>query len=951
MTSIADAGPASQRWVAIRGQPLNEYFYVEEHSIDELGPFVANLYLAEDRVLCFNLVAKAHRSWTCHYVANADAATDVPKSLLGLMTQRRRWLNGSLFALIYYIKNFKRFARDTNHSISRLTFLSLQFCYQVVLLLMNWFALGSMYLILVVLMALTTRNLPEGSEELIYTFTVGYTFLTVAQLVVGLGSQKEDVWIVYWLSSAMYALLMAISVASGIYLLVAGELSTLVSSTGLISIIGYIACALLHGDLLTMSWSFIQYLLMMPTYVNILAMYSFCNMNDVSWGTKDVRYVHGKHRALGIRDPREVAEELAKERAKKAAEERAARGDISGDEDGDGKLDEQESKKKKLSNAKKGLRDLAKLHGKAKKAENAWDTLAEVVDQVTNDEFDLRRNKAAVIMAAARGTDLMKAQQEILDHLEDEEKRVRREVAVEEETNRAVKREFAAFRTRLLGLWLTTNFIGITIFLYFDTTEWFAWGFTIAIAFILGLRIVGSILYQIEAVVKRCWHSSEEVFVAICPDFCCVDSDSDDEEAPYDPPCWRRVCCWLCDSRKRFRDRTRRHEWVRRQRELEDARGSGSDSDTRSSFSGDEDAEAGPGYRGGPPGQRKLRTTQSGTGAMWMDPYNSYARSGVATPAQSEFMAAQMQMQAQYAAAGGRGPPMGMPMPMGPGAMVPGAMPGMPPGSQYVSSDTRRPHSGQSRATKATAATDGARERERERREREEKQREAHLAEARRKEREAAEKAAAKAEREAAAARRREVKGAEDDAAGRGAASHPLDAELDRRKRSVEKKSPVIGPQSVDGQDEAPRERSLSFTLAQTAFRDDTLEQTRLAPTGGVVPAADAAQQHIPRTNSAPGLGFATPDSMKEREVEVEVTEDGAVRRVKRERMVDLMTALDDGEQLSEVLAPKEFRGGMARWNTLRNTGRFALTGRRKRTQEDVDRERIAAIKRRTGKF
>lgn len=32
--------------------------------------------------------------------------------------------------------------------------------------------------------------------------------------------------------------------------------------------------------------SFVQYLFLMPSYVNILLIYAFCNLHDVSWGTK-----------------------------------------------------------------------------------------------------------------------------------------------------------------------------------------------------------------------------------------------------------------------------------------------------------------------------------------------------------------------------------------------------------------------------------------------------------------------------------------------------------------------------------------------------------------------------------------------------------------------------------------------------------------------------------------
>jgi len=48
----------------------------------------------------------------------------------------------------------------------------------------------------------------------------------------------------------------------------------------------YIIGSLLHGQPWHMITSFIQYLLMLPSYVNILMTYAFCNTHDVSWGTK-----------------------------------------------------------------------------------------------------------------------------------------------------------------------------------------------------------------------------------------------------------------------------------------------------------------------------------------------------------------------------------------------------------------------------------------------------------------------------------------------------------------------------------------------------------------------------------------------------------------------------------------------------------------------------------------
>ena len=78
-----------------------------------MGIFQANMYLAEDRILCFELAAKQNDSWVlsfvnlsnavdlpahfgiyCRYVKPSKAETDVPETAAELIGQRRRWLNG-----------------------------------------------------------------------------------------------------------------------------------------------------------------------------------------------------------------------------------------------------------------------------------------------------------------------------------------------------------------------------------------------------------------------------------------------------------------------------------------------------------------------------------------------------------------------------------------------------------------------------------------------------------------------------------------------------------------------------------------------------------------------------------------------------------------------------------------------------------------------------------------
>ncbi|KAF0755095.1 hypothetical protein AaE_005085, partial [Aphanomyces astaci] len=114
--SVLPGAFSAYRYKAIRGPPLQAYFKSLTTPMHELGAFQGNMYLAEDRILCFELLARKGQRWTMQYVKDAIARTDVPTDLTALIGQRRRWLNGSFFALVYTILNWGRVYTESNHS-------------------------------------------------------------------------------------------------------------------------------------------------------------------------------------------------------------------------------------------------------------------------------------------------------------------------------------------------------------------------------------------------------------------------------------------------------------------------------------------------------------------------------------------------------------------------------------------------------------------------------------------------------------------------------------------------------------------------------------------------------------------------------------------------------------------------------------------------------------------
>ena len=64
----------------------------------------ANMYLAEDRILCLKIFSRPYKKYYLAYLPDAYAEVDPVTNLTNLMGQRRRWINGTLFAFDY-VKN------------------------------------------------------------------------------------------------------------------------------------------------------------------------------------------------------------------------------------------------------------------------------------------------------------------------------------------------------------------------------------------------------------------------------------------------------------------------------------------------------------------------------------------------------------------------------------------------------------------------------------------------------------------------------------------------------------------------------------------------------------------------------------------------------------------------------------------------------------------------------
>ncbi|KAH8553974.1 glycosyltransferase family 2 protein [Umbelopsis sp. PMI_123] len=318
--SVLPGAFSAYRYAALQNDineqgPLQKYFMGETQQDGNSDIFTANMYLAEDRILCFELVARKHQRWLLRYVKSAFGETDCPDQLAELISQRRRWLNGSFFAAVYSLWHFPQIW-STGHTALRKVALSIEFAYNFISLTFSWFAIGNFYLTFYfVSKSLASPDIdPFGNgwgRHIFQALHYLYIFLLISSFICSMGNRPQGSRWMFIFSVLAFSVIMVYMLFAGSWLSIAsisGAFSSgnwysidngtrfrlLIDTPGfgtfvvsLLSTYGlYIISSLLYLDPWHLITSFIQYMLLMPSYVNVLNCYAFCNTHDVSWGTK-----------------------------------------------------------------------------------------------------------------------------------------------------------------------------------------------------------------------------------------------------------------------------------------------------------------------------------------------------------------------------------------------------------------------------------------------------------------------------------------------------------------------------------------------------------------------------------------------------------------------------------------------------------------------------------------
>ncbi|KAI5834540.1 glycosyltransferase family 2 protein [Schizophyllum commune Tattone D] len=321
--SVLPGAFSAYRYRAILGRPLEQYFHGDHSLADRLGQkgiygmniFTKNMFLAEDRILCFELVAKKGDKWTLTYVKPSKAETDVPEQAAELIGQRRRWLNGSFAASIYALVHFFSFYRS-GHNPIRMFFLHVQALYSTFSLVFSWFALANLWLTFSIIIDLLPDQTPAinifGTAEITHWVNLAFKWTYLAflglQFILALGNRPKGERMAYTITLWVYAILAVYLLVCSFWLtikafanipetlkgksgsdavkvFISGDVGTLIAA--MFATFGiYFIASFLYRDPWHMFSSFPQYLCLAPSFTNILNVYAFCNLHDVSWGTK-----------------------------------------------------------------------------------------------------------------------------------------------------------------------------------------------------------------------------------------------------------------------------------------------------------------------------------------------------------------------------------------------------------------------------------------------------------------------------------------------------------------------------------------------------------------------------------------------------------------------------------------------------------------------------------------
>jgi len=240
--------------------------------------------------MCLEIIVKKNKDFIIHYVPGAKCLTDPPLSLTGLIKQRRRWFNGTMFASFHVLGSMCRVWKRKKSSFCRNILFMFLYFYMILTTALSYILVGTFFAAFSIFIrgVLPSSNCPYDLQvanviEIIYVvFLAGCLFLSITVTV----DWAETGYRIFSLFMGCFSVLMGVATIMYAF---EDDVAFFVLILGAVWISTYILPLLVNLQRLRFV-DFVKGILytfyLSPTYVNIFTIFAIGNIHDVSWGSR-----------------------------------------------------------------------------------------------------------------------------------------------------------------------------------------------------------------------------------------------------------------------------------------------------------------------------------------------------------------------------------------------------------------------------------------------------------------------------------------------------------------------------------------------------------------------------------------------------------------------------------------------------------------------------------------
>lgn len=285
-TQVAPSENGTFNGELTRSQILESYY----RGLEINKPFQANMFLAEDRVLGFEIAHNKERSWVIGYAHLAEAITDACGNLNELVQQRRRWICSSFACQVWFLLRIKGFLSNDNKPIKDKVLMLFSALYFMVGIIQTWFSPAVTTAVIIGLYGYAKSNLYDGGIQWVPSALLGvllacYIVYTLIGFSRSVGGGRERIVrsaIVVQAFSSLFIFLLALLNPE-----FRAEYMVILILAGLNMVLLFInTCFYSRSQAIGLIKHSFLYSFFSPWLSLFLNLFAVTNVDNVSWGTK-----------------------------------------------------------------------------------------------------------------------------------------------------------------------------------------------------------------------------------------------------------------------------------------------------------------------------------------------------------------------------------------------------------------------------------------------------------------------------------------------------------------------------------------------------------------------------------------------------------------------------------------------------------------------------------------